>query len=432
MRDTENCKQLFLQSTSEEIKENNLKKICGILENEVLHCTECSTYEQIDFLKKLMEYKQLCMINPIVDFSQDAFSALEMLVRRNNNNPELTSLPINELTKRRFILGNFWRSKENRISDYLSQISSFENSEAMKLLINILDDTVEKLDMISLRKYADCEDIYAFLKQFDSRQGERQQITVNSYYTSVNAALRDNAEQIFDVFDRLGMIKNNIAGKNCYDYIIITGGANNANLVRTVKAKEITDALTFKGTPPRMIAALSTYRKISEQEKEVVKNYAPGLEYEFDIISRCVEDVFFNGSSRRFPLYTDDNHADPTMSSEIMEFSKKYGKSTVCSYCAPKQDINRDRADTRDCLEFFFRKTDIPRGASILLVTSNSYCTSQFTADTAIENSVELDIVGSIPDHLFTTPDTIQCADYLNELIKTYAQFKAFRAKYGQ
>ena len=67
----------------------------------------------------------------------------------------------------------------------------------------------------------------------------------------------------------------------------------------------------------------------------------------------------------------------------------------------------------------------------MLLVTSNPYCTSQFTADTAIEHEINLDIVGCTPDELCIGPDSFNCAKYLNELIKTYFEFERFRKEYG-
>lgn len=430
MKLIESYKQLFLQSNSEEIKENNLKEICKCLESETLLCAEYGEQAQNDFLKSLLEYKELCILNPVVDFSKEAFRALESLVKRYNNSAHSDLLPMAELTKRRFVLGNSWRCKENRISDYLAQIESFENSDSMAVIINILNDVVDTIDIDHIRKYEDCEDTYTFLKQFDSRCGERQQSDVGSYAAYINEALKGKAAELHGAFDRLGMIKNNTVSWKYYDYILIAGGGNDANLARTIKTKEIADGLENQHAPAGMIAALSTYRKISDGEKSITKTYAPGLDYEFDIISKCVEDVFFCNDKNQLTIWAEDHQNDPTLRSKIIEFSKQYGGSTLRSYCAPKRDLNRTRADTRDCLEFFLDKTDVPQGANILLVTSNMYCTSQFSADIAIEHSVNLDIVGNWPDRFCTKPDTIRCASYLNELIKTYAQFGAFRAKY--
>lgn len=430
MKLIESYKQLFLKSNSEEIKENNLKEICRCLESETMLCSEYGEQARNDFLESLLEYKKLRILNPAVDFSEDAFHALESLVKRYNNSAHSDRLPMTELTRRRFVLGNSWRCKEKRISDYFAQIKSFENSDSMDVIINILNDVVDTIDIDHIKKYEDCADTYTFLKQFDSRRGERQQADVGSYAEYINEALKGKAAQLHGAFDRLGMIKNSTVSWKYYDYILIAGGGNDANLARTIKAKEIADVLETQHTPAGMIAALSTYRKISDGEKSITKAYAPGLDYEFDIISKCVEDVFFGSDKNQLTLWEEDHQNDPTMRSKVIEFSTKYGGSTVRSYCAPKRDPNRTRADTRDCLEFFFEKTDVQQGVNILLVTSNLYCTSQFAADIAIEHAVNLDIVGNRPDHSCTKPDTIQCASYLNELIKTYAQFGAFRAKY--
>lgn len=430
MKYIETCRQLFLQSSSEEIKEANLKEICSCLERETLLCAEYGDEVQDELLKSLLEYKALCILNPVVDFSEDAFRALEGLVERYHSKTHSAPLPVHELLKRRFVLGNSWRCKEKRISDYLAQIQSFENSASMSEIKRILNDAADAINIDHLRKYEECENTYTFLKQFDSRRGERQQSNVSSYATSINEALNENAAQLYDAFDGLGMIRNNAASWKFYDYIIIAGGGNDANLARTIKAKEIADELEDQHTPAEMIAALSTNRTISDGEKTITKKYAPGLDYEFDIISKCVEDVFFGNDQSRLVLWADSSRKDPTLCSTIIEFGRKYGGSIVCSYCAPKRDLNRTRADTRDCLDFFFDKTDVPEGSNMLLITSNMYCTSQFIADAAIEHAVNLDIVGNFSNGACTTPNTIRCAGYLNELIKTYAAFGAFREKY--
>lgn len=345
---------------------------------------------------------------------------------------ELMIYSVEKYAKRGFVLGNSWQARDKRILDYLEQLHSFENSDAILTIERILDKIVASNHFTNVKKREHCSNTYTFLKQFDTRTTERQQSDTGKRATKINAALSTYTAELYYAFDELGMIKNNTTHWDHYDYILIAGGGNDANRTRTLKAKEISDHLNQRFTPAKMIAAISTYRKIDENEKKITTHYALKLDYEFDILSKCIETIFFaqHDTSVSRIICMEDIQDQPTLSSKIIEFTPKYGGSCVRAYCAPKHNLLQTRADTRDCLKFFFDNTDIPQGSNVLLVTNNMFCTSQFTPDIAIDYQINLDIVGNSPDELCPKPDSIRCSSFINELIKTYEQFRFFQSIY--
>ncbi len=332
-----------------------------------------------------------------------------------------------------FVLPDADKSKKDRVLNYENQIQSFENSYAVKTIVKVLDDAIDGLASKHFKKFHDCRDVYSFIKQFDTRKGERQQSEISTDACQINELLNDKKPELYFAFCQLGLIRNNKVNLHQYDFILIAGGGNDANRQRAVKAKTVFDNLSEQSPSAQMIAAISAYRKIGEKEAEYIKDYASGLDNEFDIITECLDNVFFKNAAKKADriVLSESRHPNPTMSSKIIEFSRKYGSSVVRAYCAPKRDKSRDRADTGDCLEFFFDNTVVPKNSDILLITSNPYCTSQFKADIAIEHEINLDIVGCTPDELCIGPDSLNCAKFLNELIKTYSEFESFKKKYG-
>lgn len=333
---------------------------------------------------------------------------------------------------RHFVLADANCGKRERILDFEAQIRSFEDSYAVKAIIRVLDDAITRSCSEDFRKSSDCPDTCSFIRQFNTRKGERQQSETGKEANKINQLLKDSRTELYFAFLQLGLIRNSKVSLEHYDFILIAGGGNDANRQRVIKAKSVADDLSAHSFPAGMIAALSAYRKISEKEYEYIKDYASGLDNEFDIITECLDNIFFKnaGECCDRAVLSEYRHLDPTMSSRIIEFGRNYGSCTVRSYCAPKREESRDRADTGDCLEYFFDNTVVPKNSDILLITSNPYCTSQFLADIAIEHEVNLDVVGCTSDESCIGPDSFNCAKYLNELTKTFFEFKRFRKKY--
>lgn len=332
----------------------------------------------------------------------------------------------------RFVLADTDKNKNNRIRDFENQIRSFEDSYPVKTIIHALDDAIERSGLEHFKISRDCPDVYSFIRQFNTRKGERLQSETSKDANMINHLLNKSKPELYFAFLQLGFIRSDKVNRDYYDFILIAGGGNDINRKRTIKAKKTADNLTSLSVSTEMIAALSTYRKISETEATYIKDYALGLDNEFDVITECLENIFFRADGENCDRITlsESQHSDPTMSSKIIEFSRRYGSSIVRSYCAPKRDSFRERADTRDCLEYFFDNTDVPKNSNILLVTSNHCCTSQLAADIAIEHEINFDIVGCISDESCIGPDAFNCAKYLNELIKAFSEFERFRKKY--
>lgn len=330
-----------------------------------------------------------------------------------------------------FFLNHAWMSKKKRVSDFAKYIRSFKTSDAFRSLIAALDGAAQKTENIKRR--CECEDDYTFLCQFGTRNGERQQSLESPATLKIENLLFDKKEQIYHALYDLGFIDNITPHFDHYDYILILGGANDANRLRTVKAKEIADKLISKGEKPKLIAGLSTYRQLSEAEHKTTDKYASyTTEYEFDVISRCIENELFtaNGVMAKQLVCHENNDSDLSFSSKIIEFSSKYNGCPVRVYCAPKNDPNVQRADAKDCMEFFLSNCEVPEGSNVLLITSNCFCISNFKPEVWIEHRLNADIIGNYTGKFLISPETISCSQYINEFIKFYAEFNRFEAEY--
>ena len=342
---------------------------------------------------------------------------------------EARFLPLPQTAPYYFCLDHAWMSREKRASDFVQQIRTFKSSDAMHSLITILDEAAQKTD--SIKRRSECGDDYAFLCQFGTRKGESQQSLNDPAAWRIEDLLRDRKEQLYHALYELGFIGNNKLFFDSYDYILILGGANDANRMRTIKAKEVADELIAKGRKPKVIAGLSTNRRLSEAEHRVTDKYASGIEYEFDIMSKCMENELFisSGIMTGQLVCMEHNDADPTFSSKIVEFTEGYKGCTVRSCCAPKRSPNVARAAAEDCLEFFLSNCEAPEGSNVLLITSNFCCGSSFKAELGIEYGINLDIVGNDPDGALIQPEKINCFQFINELIKMYGELNRFEAK---
>lgn len=312
----------------------------------------------------------------------------------------------------RFYLGDSDCSKEERVEKFYDQIESFCHRPSLHSIINILEK-------VSEYKLSDFEDITEFLQRFNSRSGERQ--IGNSKTEEINRMLEPYRSELYDAFWDLGFITVNepVFDKRNYDYILILGGGNDANLNRTKKAlREV------KRMPnAKKIAALSTFRPLGKNEIEKTHRYTNEI-MEFGVVTDCMSQVFEVGQDA--DVIKEEITDDPTTSSKIIRFKKKYDDRVVLeSYAAPKGDDERARADTRDTFDFFFDNNDLPEHSTVLLVTSNIYPVQQIPfIEYAIEKKLNSDLVGNWERNKITRLDTFDPSAYINELIKMFNEFQ--------
>lgn len=383
--------------------------------------------EKIKFIKDDYEYS--------FDLAYDMLKNGRNCLSEDDYSEELMHLeyryvPLTPTSPYYFYLDHAWMSREKRAANFVQQIQAFKKSDAMHSLIAILDDASHNIENIKRR--SECEDDYDFLCQFGTRKGERQQSLSNPVAWRIEDLLANKKELIYHSLYELGLIDNNKLLFDSYDYILILGGANDINRGRTIRAKEIVDELIARGRKPRLIAGLSTNRHLDKSEHQFTDKYAYGIEYEFDIMSKCIENELFitNGIMADQIVCMEQNKVDPTFSSKIIEFSEEYCGCKVKNYCAPKRRSDVIRADSADCLEFFLCNCEVPEDSNVLLITSNFCCGSSFAAEIGIEHEINLDIVGNYTDETVIQPSEIQCFQFINELIKMYSEFNRFEAKY--
>lgn len=306
----------------------------------------------------------------------------------------------------RFFLDNSDKSDEARISRFLFKANEFRESQSLKMVIEILEDA-------SGLKCDDYKSVKDFLQEFNSRSGERQ--VGNSKSVKVNDILAPYIESLYNAFYELGFISVN---KPAFDYgsyglIIVLGGGNDANLNRMKKAQR--EVACMKNVDK--VVALSTYRMLGENELRKTQLYTEEKN-EFGVITDCMSQVFNLGSD--VDIVYDNITDDPTTSSRIVRFKNKYKERiTLESYAAPKGNVGRTRADTRDTYEFFFEHNNIPEHTTILLVSSNIYPVQQIPfIDFAIKKRLNVDLVGNWEDNELTSVDEFSPSAYINELYK--------------
>ncbi len=201
---------------------------------------------------------------------------------------------------------------------------------------------------------------------------------------------KNNKELIYRVSKKLGLIGLTDTYIINPDYILPLGGAKMSNLRRCELAHDIIEKYKYYNTK---VVALSAYRPILETERIYIDLYALNAKFEFDAIVEGLKSAFAISEKNELISRRYDN---PNRNYAIYEFKTKADKNQLFAVAAPSKDPDVRRANSADCLEFFFEKFNIPSGSRIINCTSQIYCPyQQVRALTfAIEYNVVFDTVG--------------------------------------
>lgn len=287
-------------------------------------------------------------------------------------------------------------SQAERRANIIWQVEEWFRSDAMSTLLQALgrDQAFSGNDIIL--QAAD------FFSNYDFRQGKERAAI------GENPTLNSKKAELLQAYRDLGMVDNTTPSISNPDYIFILGGANNANLTRTLKAKAICDLQETPGT----IAALSGFRVLTAAEREKKKPYSKG-ETEFDVLSDIISSSFGLDTfqERFFP------NENINMQACVRVFDKEYKGKSIELYAAPSSDPER-RANTRDTFTFFLEEKKVEPGQSLVFVSNSPYANYQFLAlaDIAIDHRLLFDIVGD--DSIFS-PASLKVTTYLQEVKAT-------------
>lgn len=219
-------------------------------------------------------------------------------------------------------------------------------------------------------------------------------------------------EQLYPLFDRLGLLRINKPLSEKHSRILVLGGAFDACFTRTYAAAQLRDSAT------RSIDGLSCYRPINPKERASSAS-ASSCDTEFGVMSDAFAKVFDLAESDLEDTFIGDRNLNRV--SCVREFSAQPGNCRHRVYAAPSSQPELRRADTEDTLKFYLETAGVAPGESVLAVTSNRYCNRQFLqlAHYVIEHglAVDLDVVGCIPDEQIVTIEDHDPFQYLQDLI---------------
>lgn len=268
--------------------------------------------------------------------------------------------------------------KKTRVLNLFDDIKKFLYNDNFTYLVKSFDGKTNFDDLFEYIVY-----LNDFVSIWDFRNKKERW---NIEYTKF-----ENEEEILDSFRKLGFIKKT-KPKNIPKYVLPLGGARFANYNRVLFSKELIDELNVKNS---FVISLSTFRLISDVEKEAVNTYAEDAITEFDAISRSLEKIY---SVKTYEEEKNDNE-NINLCSNIRTYKEYYKDNKIISLSSFSSDPLR-RANTRDTFLFFMDNININKNDNVLLVTSQIYTLYQYFSliDIAIDNSFNLECVGTEMD----------------------------------
>lgn len=302
-------------------------------------------------------------------------------------------------------------SKEERIKLLFENIKSWIYSKEFINLVELFGGNLNPKDSFEYNMNY----LIEFTKKWDFRS---KIIGTNERWNINNQDYNENSDKILEDIKALGFVEKTIPNSNP-DFILPLGGARIANFKRPEYAKEIIDKFNYKNIN---IVSLSTFRLISEKEKEDKINYSSDIVYEFDAINKGLEKTF------NVSVYNEEfsNNKNINLKYCIRTYNN-YKENKIYSVAAPSSNPEK-RANSRDTFEFFFKKFNIKEKSNLLLITSQIYVTYQFLkfVDLAIENNINIECIGYQMD----TNNKININLYLQEIKSTIDAINNLYEKY--
>ncbi|MBR2991268.1 MAG: hypothetical protein IKF51_07415 [Solobacterium sp.] len=323
---------------------------------------------------------------------------------------------------------------------FICPFSSLNTAERIREIIREFDEWISDPLLAELAdKYGGfqeqlhCKDfrsrlqyLYDFASVWDYRKKQTAAITKEG--EAARWLLKDdevsvgNTGIIYSTADRLGLsgIYDSVLSEPAF--ILSLGGANHANISRTLRTLDLLKRIQAKG-PDHLpvIVGLGCSRALSDDERKKISDYAPEANTEFDAMSTAIEKVY----GAALLDETTEHDADPNKVSIVRKYqSWEFPGLQLYSLCAPSSDPDRRRADTGDTLDFLIRTFRIQPEQKIINITSPIYVPQQQikSLDYAVKNHLEFDTIGFSQTDI-ARPEPIK---YLQEIKATIDAMEQF------
>ncbi len=257
------------------------------------------------------------------------------------------------------------------------------------------------------------------------RDGARTAIAEGArWLLSDDQASPEQRAVVEDCAVQLGLAGVGDPSQRDYDYVLVLGGARLSCLLRPRYAAKL---MQQSGIRTKAVALLASARPVADSERDATDTYAAGAVTEFDLMNA--------GGVLAFPLDGDPDResqedADhPNSSWAIWRYATSPGAPPVISLCAPSSEPGKRRANSADTYEFFLSRFAVPRGSSLLLVTSQIYVPYQqleAIRTVALPYELEVETVGFPPDWGGSLQGMVGATNYLQEIRSTIQSASRF------
>ena len=272
-------------------------------------------------------------------------------------------------------------TKKRRCEKIMSTFDEWMSSMAMQELVDLSGGKPNVLvsnDLPKKMKY-----LYEFANIWDFRKGKER------WTISDESMDKTSQERIWRCAEKLGLRGVEIP-QTKPDYIFVLGGARLSNLHRARMANKILKKFALSG---KTVVALSAFRPLSVIEIPYISQYAPDAKTEYEALQMAMRETFnIDVLNEKITKRENDN-----LTSACCTFSDDQRENKFYLFAAPSSAPNERRANTLDTYHFCFDMMDIPKGSSILIVTSDIYVQFQLARflPLAIEKEVYAYFLGT-------------------------------------
>lgn len=212
------------------------------------------------------------------------------------------------------------------------------------------------------------EDVVAELVDFseiwDYRGGERNRHMFHDDQDEPDP----NAELTYWSAEELGMINPPAPSQRTYDYLLILGGLATGVEPRVGYAARLVDeGLEIR----KQIAALGSFRQLTDRELPIAARYTPSGRYEIDHLSAMLGDMF-DSSEKWSYVSTGDPEESPALASLVSTLERSDGPD-LATYAAASSEPFKRPANTADTYDFLGDVAQMNAGERVLIVTSAIY-----------------------------------------------------------
>lgn len=176
----------------------------------------------------------------------------------------------------------------------------------------------------------------------------------------------ERAERVYAAARELGLLDSEPPTMSRPDYLLILGGLATGVEPRVRYAAQLVDS---GAVTPGAVVALGSFRQVDERERPVAETYAPGAEYEIDLLAAMLNTVF--EMDQKWSSTAAGNPAtDPARAEQVLHVD---GPPQITAYAARSSAPDERPANTADTYDQFAADVQLHSGQSLLIITSTIY-----------------------------------------------------------